>query len=50
MRNLEGNVHAQLGGVAAVEGLCAFLAVDCADAVQNSSVGTVVHLEALLDH
>lgn len=50
MRYLEGNVHAQLGSVAAVEGFCAFFVVDCLDTVQYSSVGRVVHLEALLDH
>ena len=44
---LEGNVHAELGGVAAVECTEALVSVDGRDTVEGSSVGGVVHLKPL---
>ena len=48
VNNLEGNVHAELCRVAAIEGSHSFIAIYSSDTVHGSSVGGVVHLETLL--
>lgn len=48
VEDLEGNIHAQLSGVAAVEGLDPLQVVDSSDAVESPPIRCVVHLESLL--
>ena len=48
--NLKGNVHAELCGVAAVEGTGTLSTINSSDTVKGTSVGGVVHLETLLDN
>ena len=48
VNNLERNVHGQLSAVAAIEGSHPLLLVDGPSTVEIASIGTVVHLHALL--
>ena len=48
--DLEGNVHAKLCGVAAVESSDAFHFKDSSSTVEGPLVRGVVHLKTLLDH
>ena len=48
MNHLKGNVHAELCCVAAVECSYSLIAIYSSDTVESTSVGSVVHLEALL--
>lgn len=48
VERLEGHVHGELGGVAAVEGARAFFLPHGACTVQHAAVRRVVHLHALL--
>lgn len=47
---LEGHVHGELGGVAAVEGPGPLVPPHCPDTVCHPAVRRVVHLHPLLDH
>ena len=48
VNHLKGNVHAELRCVAAVERSYSLIAIYSSDTVKSTSVGGVVHLEALL--
>ena len=48
VERLEGHVHGELGGVAAVEGARAFFLPHGTCTVQHATVGRVIHLHALL--
>ena len=50
VNGLEGNVHGELGGVAAVKGPSPFVLPHCPDTVCHPVVRWVVHLHPLLDH
>lgn len=48
VEHLEGHVHGELGGVAAIEGTGAFVCPHGMYTVQHATVGRVIHLHALL--
>lgn len=48
VQRLEGHVHGELGGVAAVEGARAFFLPHGTCTVQHATVGGIIHLHALL--
>lgn len=50
VNGLEGDVHGELGGVAAVEGTESLRPLHCPDAGQDGLVGRVEHLHPLLHH